>query len=276
MQGSRQGIPLLQPCHDPCIRLAALRQGRRRPFPLPHGPAPPLLFLARRFLSTNIPGLPPQERQGPRQPLMGLSCPLLRYATAAPVFRAVMPPADRARAAPPGASRPVHFRQAARQPSSPSRHLLFSFVSESGCRRQSGMGHAPAARLAPCPRSRNQRGWWRRCSRRGRAEESLLTGFVHPRHVGRFTPAPVRPDGAPSLVEATPACRPASMVAVTRPPLRSGRDTSPFPPSPSRPLARTPGRRTASPSGRGRPVGHEIEEKHPAVRHGRKCMIGTG
>ena len=235
-----------------------------------------MLFLARRFLSTNIPGLPPQERQGPRQPLMGLSCPLLRYATAAPVFRAVMPPADRARAAPPGASRPVHFRQAARQPSSPSRHLLFSFVSESGCRRQSGMGHAPAARLAPCPRSRNQRGWWRRCSRRGRAEESLLTGFVHPRHVGRFTPAPVRPDGAPSLVEATPACRPASMVAVTRPPLRSGRDTSPFPPSPSRPLARTPGRRTASPSGRGRPVGHEIEEKHPAVRHGRKCMIGTG
>ena len=45
-------------------------------------------------------------------------------------------------------------------------------------------------------------------------------------------------------------------IAVTRPPLRSGRDTSPwFAPSPSRPLTRTPGRRTASPSGRDRPVG---------------------
>jgi len=269
VQGSRQGIPLLQPCHDPCIRLAALRQGRRRPFPLPHGPAPPLLFLARRFLSTNIPGLPPQERQGPRQPLMGLSCPLLRYATAAPVFRAVMPPADRARAAPPGASRPVHFRQAARQPSSPSRHLLFSFVSESGCRRQSGMGHAPAARLAPCPRSRNQRGWWRRCSRRGRAEESLLTGFVHPRHVGRFTPAPVRPDGAPSLVEATPACRPASMVAVTRPPLRSGRDTSPF-----RALAlETADADSRAPDGlslRSRPSGRTRKIEHLAGKRGKR------
>jgi len=63
--------------------------------------------------------------------------------------------------------------------------------------------------------------WWQRCSRRGRAEASLLTGFVHRRHTGipppslavanagrgraprrparRLTPAPVRPQGAPCL-----------------------------------------------------------------------------
>jgi len=50
-QGPRQGIPLLQPCHGPCILPSALGQGRRRPFPLPQGPAPPLLILARCFLS---------------------------------------------------------------------------------------------------------------------------------------------------------------------------------------------------------------------------------
>ena len=49
----------------------------------------------------------------------------MRYANGAPVFRAVMPPATRAQATPPGASRPVHFRQASRQPSSPSLHLHF-------------------------------------------------------------------------------------------------------------------------------------------------------
>jgi len=32
-----------------------LRQGRRWPFPLPHGPAPPVLFLARRFLPADFP-----------------------------------------------------------------------------------------------------------------------------------------------------------------------------------------------------------------------------
>ena len=41
--------------------LAALRQGRRRPFPLPHGPAPPLLFLARRFSSRRLPRPPTPE-----------------------------------------------------------------------------------------------------------------------------------------------------------------------------------------------------------------------
>ena len=61
-----------------------------------------MLFLARLFLSTNIPGLPPQKGQGPRQPLTGLSGPLLRCANAAAVLRAVMPPAHRAQAAPPG------------------------------------------------------------------------------------------------------------------------------------------------------------------------------
>ena len=90
------------PVTPPAFALAALRQGRRHPFPLPHGPAPPLLFLARFFLSTNIPGLPPQKGQGPRQPLTGLSGPLLRCANAAAVLRAVMPPAHRAQAAPPG------------------------------------------------------------------------------------------------------------------------------------------------------------------------------
>ena len=50
-QAARQGIPLLQPCHAACIFPSALGQGRRRPFPLPQGPAPPLLILARCFLS---------------------------------------------------------------------------------------------------------------------------------------------------------------------------------------------------------------------------------
>ena len=50
-QGPRQGIPLLQPCHGPCIFPSALGQGRRRPFPLPQGPAPSLLILARCFIS---------------------------------------------------------------------------------------------------------------------------------------------------------------------------------------------------------------------------------
>jgi hypothetical protein len=59
---------------------AALRQGRRRPFPLPHGPAPPLLFLARRFIPADIPDRYPGKGKGPCQPLTGLSCPLLRYA----------------------------------------------------------------------------------------------------------------------------------------------------------------------------------------------------
>jgi len=49
-QAARQGIPLLQPCHAACIFPSALRQGRRRPFPLPQGSAPPLLILARYFI----------------------------------------------------------------------------------------------------------------------------------------------------------------------------------------------------------------------------------
>ena len=45
-------------------------------------------------------------------------------------------------------------------------------------------------------------------------------------------------------------------VAVTRPPLRSGRDTPPwFAPSPSKPLTRIPGRLTVPPFGRDRQVG---------------------
>ena len=87
-------------------------------------------FSSRGFLlPADFPGLPPQEGQGTRQPLAGLSCPLLRYANDAPVFRAFMPPAIGAQAAPPGASRPVHFRQASRQPSSPvtSFALFFCF-----------------------------------------------------------------------------------------------------------------------------------------------------
>ena len=52
-------------------------------------------------------------------------------------------------------------------------------------------------------------------------------------------------------------------VAVTRPPLCSGRDTAPwFAPSPSKPLSRTPGRRTVPPCRRDRPVGREILNLH--------------
>ena len=39
------------PVTPPASFPSALRQGRRRPFPLPQGPAPPLLILARCFIS---------------------------------------------------------------------------------------------------------------------------------------------------------------------------------------------------------------------------------
>ena len=70
--------------------------------------------------------------------------------------RAVMPFAHTAQAAPPGASRPVHFQHVARQPSSPSRPLHFSFVSESGVPPEAGPGPCRLpAQLSPCLRSRN-------------------------------------------------------------------------------------------------------------------------
>jgi len=43
------------PVTAPAFSLSALKQGRRRPFPLPHGPAPPLLCLARRFIPADFP-----------------------------------------------------------------------------------------------------------------------------------------------------------------------------------------------------------------------------
>ena len=88
------------PVTIPAFSLAALRQGRRRPFPLPHARHRPCLS-SRGFYSRRHPRPPPRKGQGPRQPLTGLSCPSLRYANAAPVLRAVMPPAFRALAAPP-------------------------------------------------------------------------------------------------------------------------------------------------------------------------------
>jgi len=54
---------------------AALRQGRRRPFPLPHGPAPPLLFFARRFIPADFVMSLAAVRKC-RAGLPGLSCRL--------------------------------------------------------------------------------------------------------------------------------------------------------------------------------------------------------
>ena len=50
-QGPRQGIPLLQPCHGPCI-FPFRAQARASPvLSAAPGPAPPLLILARCFIS---------------------------------------------------------------------------------------------------------------------------------------------------------------------------------------------------------------------------------
>ena len=101
-----------------------------------------------------------------------------------------------------------------------------------------GHGPAPPARLAPHPRSKSLRGWWRRCSRRGRAEASLLTGFVHRRH-----PVFPRP---PSRLQspAVPCCAPPRRAINTRsrPPQRGS-----LPASGAR--RTTASRRPARPSG---------------------------
>ena len=159
-------------------------QGSRRPFPLPHGPAPPLLFFARRFIPANIPDRHPGRGKGHASPWRvchvpccgtqtprrscGLSCHL----------QSGHRPRRRGRNGPCIVGR--------RLASPPARHVLCIFLlfPSPACRRQPGIGHAPPAWLEPHPRSRSLRGWWRRCSRRDRAEASLLAGFVHPRHPG--------------------------------------------------------------------------------------------
>jgi hypothetical protein len=88
-----------------------------------------------------------------------------------------------------------------------------SIVFDFGCLWQPVMGHAPPAHLAPRLRSRSPRGWWRRCSRRGRAEASLLTGFVHrchpsiPRPPSRLQ-SPAVPRSAPPRRAINPRSRP--------------------------------------------------------------------
>lgn len=72
-----RAFPCSSPVTVPAFSLAVLRQGRRRPFPLPHGPASPLLFFARRFSPPTSPATRPRKGKGPRQSLRGLSCPLL-------------------------------------------------------------------------------------------------------------------------------------------------------------------------------------------------------
>ena len=67
-----------------------------------------------------------------------------------------------------------------RPPSPPARHVICTFH----CFRfrlpmAAGHGPCPTRSVAPLSRSKSLRGCQRRCSRRGRAEASLLTGFVH-------------------------------------------------------------------------------------------------
>ena len=69
------------------------------------------------------------------------------------------------------------------------------------------VSYCPPARLAPHLRSRNLRGWWRRCSRRGRAA-LRPDGNSHPR--------PSAPKGLPFCLRVTPDDR----FAATGPPLR--------------------------------------------------------
>ena len=87
------------------------------------------------------------KRQGPRQPLRvcHVPCSGTQMQRRASGLSCRLQAGHRPRR--PRASRPVHYEQASRQPSSPSRHLHFSRV--------------------------------RRCSRRGRAAASLPAGFVH-------------------------------------------------------------------------------------------------
>jgi hypothetical protein len=70
-----------------------------------------------------------------------------------------------------------------RPASPPARHVICTFH----CFRfrlpmAAGHGPCPACSVTPLPRLESLRGCQRRCSRRGRAEASLLTGFVHRRH----------------------------------------------------------------------------------------------
>jgi hypothetical protein len=248
-----------------------------------------------------------------------------------------------------GASRPVHFRQASRHLSSPSRPLHLSFVSEScilpaarhghaayplGWRRIQGQGicedggSVAVAGVAPKRRSSPAL-----CTTATRYSPALPRGCNRPRGhaprrpIGRFAPAPVRPKGLPPCLRVAPDDRfaatgtplrlkvlspcpvpadfasrgrtgsrawylvggaPASLLSPPssetggrgRPFISSGRHLRdapprrsprlalryapdetrlPFAPSPSRPLTRTPGCRTASPSGRDRPVGRSGE-----------------
>ena len=120
-QGPRQGIPLLQPCHGPCILPSALRQGRRRPFPLPQGPAPPLLILARCFISR------PQALISPARWL-----PLHRFTDLFGWRPALQSPGSRHGVAPCRLGAP---------PAAP-----FSPALPRGCHRPSGPGCAPPLR----------------------------------------------------------------------------------------------------------------------------------
>ena len=79
-----------------------------------------LAFPRAAFYSRRHPRPPPRKGQGPRRPLPGLSCPLLRYANAAPALQ-------------------------------PVTSFALSIVSDSGCLWQPVMGHAPPARLRRSP-----------------------------------------------------------------------------------------------------------------------------
>jgi len=135
----------------------------------------------------------------------------------------------------PRASRPVHFRQAACPPSSPSRHLHFSFFSLSPNRsvgavsqvreseRMVAVLQSPGSRrsvapyrLSAPPPPQSSPALPRGCNR-PRCRASLCP-------VGRLTPAPVRPQGLPACLRATPDDR----FAATGSPLRQ-KVFSPYP-----------------------------------------------
>ena len=163
-QGPRQGIPLLQPCHGPCIFPSALGQGRRRPFPLPQGAAPPLLILVRCFLF--------------RPHVFSFSVHRL------PLHRSTDLSGRRPALQSPGSRRGVAPFRLGAPPAAP-----FSPALPRGYRRPSGPGCAPPFRSS-ASRARPPR-WGSRSCLRGRPDDRCAATGPPLRHlVLSFCPVP--------------------------------------------------------------------------------------
>ena len=196
---------------------SALRQWRRRPFPLPNGPAPPLLFLARRFIPADNPHRHPRRGKGHASPcrVCHVPCCGRQMARRSSGLSCRLQSGHRPRRR--GRHGPCIFGR--RPASPPARHFICTFP----CFR---FRLPMAAGDEPCPpvcyaapqvkeSARMSAALQSPESRRGVAPHRLcapqppLYSPAHPRGCNRlrrrasrrpdwrFTPAPVRPAGAP-------------------------------------------------------------------------------